>query len=226
MVSFMDLIFLTVLVAFIVARLYSVFGSNGENKNIRVVFKSLDKDLDKDLEKKLVENITQVVQEGKDIDSLATVVNIESLSDKEKALASVPGFNKANFLRSACRVFEMILQAFNSGNIENIKGLVSKKIWDAFSKVLAERKESNITSEVDFICFDKTEIKDVKLLKNSVKVVVEFISEQVNILKNDKGEVIEGDENFVQKITDVWTFERSLNAKSNNWTLVSTKKPA
>ena len=226
MVSFMDLIFLTVLVAFIVARLYSVFGSNGENKNIRVVFKSLDKDLDKDLEKKLVENITQVVQEGKDIDSLATVVNIESLSDKEKALASVPGFNKANFLRSACRVFEMILQAFNSGNIENIKGLVSKKIWDAFSSVLAERKENNMTSEVDFICFDKTEIKDVKLLKNSVKVVVEFISEQVNILKNDKGEVIEGDENFVQKITDVWTFERSLNAKSNNWTLVSTKKPA
>ena len=166
------------------------------------------------------------MKEGKDIDSLATVVNIENLNDKEKALASVPNFNKANFLRSACRVFEMILQAFNSGNIENIKGLVSKKIWDAFSSVLAERKENNITSEVDFICFDKTEIKDVKLLKNSVKVVVEFISEQVNILKNDKGEVIEGDENFVQKITDVWTFERSLNAKSNNWTLVSTKKPA
>ena len=226
MVSFMDLIFLTVLVAFIVARLYSVFGSNGENKNIRVVFKSLDKDLDKDLEKKIVENITQVVKEGKDIDSLATVVNIENLNDKEKALASVPNFNKANFLRSACRVFEMILQAFNSGNIENIKGLVSKKIWDTFSSVLAERKKNNITSEVDFICFDKTEIKDVKLLKNSVKVVVEFISEQVNILKNDKGEVIEGDENFVQKITDVWTFERSLNAKNNNWTLVSTKKPA
>lgn len=226
MVSVFDLIFLTVLVAFIITRLYSVFGTHGENKNVRVVFKSLDKEVDKDLEKKIVENISQVIQEGKDIDSLATVVNIEEFSDSEKALAAVPNFNKTNFLRSACRVFEMILQAFNSGNIENIRGLVSKKIWDAFNSVLTERKENNITSEVDFICFDKTEIKDVKLLKNSVKVVVEFISEQVNILKNDKGEVIEGDENFVQKITDVWTFERSLNAKSNNWTLVSTKKPA
>ena len=55
---------------------------------------------------------------------------------------------------------------------------------------------------------------------------MEFISEQVNILKNDKGEVIEGDENFVQKITDVWTFERALNAKNNQWILVSTKKGA
>ena len=61
-------------------------------------------------------------------------------------------------------------------------------------------------------------------MKNSVKIVVEFVSEQVNLLKNADGEIIEGDENFVQKITDVWTFERYLNAKNNNWVLVSTKK--
>ena len=97
MVSVFDLIFLTVLVAFIITRLYSVFGTHGENKNVRVVFKSLDKEVDKDLEKKIVENISQVIQEGKDIDSLATVVNIEEFSDSEKALAAVPNFNKTNF---------------------------------------------------------------------------------------------------------------------------------
>ena len=83
-----------------------------------------------------------------------------------------------------------------------------------------------MTSEVDFICFDKKEIKDVRFLKNSIKVVVEFVSEQVNLLRNAQGEVVEGDENFVQKITDVWTFERIVNAKNNNWVLVSTKKTA
>jgi predicted lipid-binding transport protein (Tim44 family) len=79
---------------------------------------------------------------------------------------------------------------------------------------------------VDFICFDKSEIKDVKILKNSAKIAVEFITEQVNLLRNAEGKVIEGDENFIQKITDVWTFERSLNAQSNKWLLVSTKKSA
>jgi predicted lipid-binding transport protein (Tim44 family) len=64
------------------------------------------------------------------------------------------------------------------------------------------------------------------MLKNSVKIIVDFDSEQINILKNADGEVVEGDENFVQNITDVWTFERSLNAKSKNWLLVSTKKSA
>ena len=83
-----------------------------------------------------------------------------------------------------------------------------------------------MSAEIEFIGFDKTEIKNVKFLKNSVKITVEFNSEQINILKDCKGEVLEGDENFVQKITDIWTFERSLNAKNNNWILVSTKKNA
>ena len=111
-------------------------------------------------------------------------------------------------------------------NIENIKGLVSKKIWTAFNTVIDFRKENHITSEVDFICFNKSEIKDVKLLKNSIKITVEFESEQINILKDADGQVIEGDENFVQNITDVWTFERLFDAKNKNWTLVSTKKGA
>ena len=138
----------------------------------------------------------------------------------------IPDFNKDNFMRGACRVFEVVLHAFNSGNITGIKNLLGKKIWDALNQTINFRKENNITSEVDFICFDKSEIKDVKLLKNSAKIAVEFVSEQINILKNSEGEVIEGDENFVQKITDIWTFERALNAKNNQWVLVSTKKSA
>ena len=130
------------------------------------------------------------------------------------------------FLQGAGKVFELVLQAFSKGDLQPVKDLISKKVFEAFNNTLAERKENNMTSEVDFICFDKKEIKDVRFLKNSIKVVVEFVSEQVNLLRNAQGEVVEGDENFVQKITDVWTFERIVNAKNNNWVLVSTKKTA
>lgn len=221
MVSFVDIIFLAILAVFVISRLYGAFGSQPEKK-VKVIIKQVDKDT----EAKIVEDLTQIIREsnkGNDIDNIA---DFENLSEQDKILHKMNGFNKENFLHSACRVFEMVLQAFNSGNIENIKGLVSKKIWNAFNQVLNFRKENNITSEVDFICFKKSEIKDVKLLKNSVKITVEFESEQINLLKDAAGHIIEGDENFVQKITDVWTFERLFNAKNNNWTLVSTKKGA
>lgn len=220
--SFIDIVFLMILVAFIITRLYSVFGSNGSEEKVRVIIKPIDKNA----EKKLMENISKVIKESKSSDNKENIVDFDSLSEPEKSLARIPNFNKENFMRGACRVFEVVLQAFSSGNISEIKDLVSKKIWDAFNQIIASRKENNMTSEVDFICFDKSEIKEVKLLKNSAKVVVEFVSEQINILRNEKGEVIEGDENFVQKITDIWTFERTLNAKNNKWVLVSTKKSA
>lgn len=220
MVSFVDIIFLTILAVFIISRLYSTFGSHSE-KNIKVIIKPIDKDT----EAKIVEDLTQIINNNKE-ENKSDVIDFENLSEQDKQLYKIKGFNKEKFLYSACRVFEMVLQSFNSGNIENIKDLVSKKIWNAFNQVINLRKKNKITSEVDFICFNKSEIKDVKLLKNGVKIIVEFESEQINILKDAEGQVIEGDENFVQKITDVWTFERLFNAKNKNWILVSTKKGA
>ena len=221
--SFVDIIFLMILVAFIITRLYGVFGSNSNEEKIRFVVKPMDKEA----EKKLMDNIAKVIKESKqEQEKECETVNFENLSELDKNLMKIPDFNKDNFMRGACRVFEVVLHAFNSGNITGIKNLLSKKIWDALNQTINFRKENNITSEVDFICFDKSEIKDVKLLKNSAKIAVEFVSEQINILKNSEGEVIEGDENFVQKITDIWTFERALNAKNNQWVLVSTKKSA
>lgn len=204
-----DLILLFIAVAFVAARLYSVFGKDDNTKNIRVVLRPVNKN-----DKTVDDDTVQIVKTHKDVDKTAA----ESETDEE--------FNKEAFLNGARKVFELILQAFNKGELTSVKELLNKKVYDAFNSVLAERKEQNITSEVDFICFDKSEVKDVKFLKNSIKVVVEFVSEQVNLLRNAQGEVVEGDENFVQKITDVWTFERMINAKNNNWVLVSTKKTA
>ena len=203
-----DLIFLFVLVAFLAVRLDGVFGKGEDGKNVRVILKPVNKN------------------DGDAVNNVVQIVKAQEAVDKNAALKDEAEFNKEMFLQGARKVFELILQAFSKGELSQIRELVNKKVYEAFDSALAERKEKNMTSEVDFICFDKSEIKDVKFLKNSIKVVVEFVSEQVNLLRNAQGEVVQGDENFVQKITDVWTFERMVNAKNNNWVLVSTKKTA
>ena len=168
-----DLILLFIAVAFVAARLYSVFGKDDNTKNIRVVLRPVNKN-----DKTVDDDTVQIVKTHKDVDKTAA----ESETDEE--------FNKEAFLNGARKVFELILQAFNKGELTSVKELLNKKVYDAFNSVLAERKEQNITSEVDFICFDKSEVKDVKFLKNSIKVVVEFVSEQVNLLRNAQGEVV------------------------------------
>jgi predicted lipid-binding transport protein (Tim44 family) len=218
-----DIIFLVIVVAFILTRLYNVFGSHAEEKKVRVVVKSVNKET----EEQIMREISEALNEKQDATpKTVSPADLANMSEQDKLLARIPAFDKQGFINGANKVFELVLTAFNSGNMESVKELISKKILTAFNEVIAQRKAQNMTSEVDFICFDKSEIKDVKILKNSAKIAVEFITEQVNLLRNAEGKVIEGDENFIQKITDVWTFERSLNAQSNKWLLVSTKKSA
>lgn len=218
-----DIIFLVIVVAFIFTRLYNIFGSHAEEKKVRVVVKSVNKET----EEQIMREISDALNEKQDATpKTVSPADLANMSEQDKLLTKIPAFDKQGFINGANKVFELVLTAFNSGNMESVKELISKKILTAFNEVIAQRKAQNMTSEVDFICFDKSEIKDVKILKNSAKIAVEFITEQVNLLRNAEGKVIEGDENFIQKITDVWTFERSLNAQSNKWLLVSTKKSA
>ena len=211
MVSLMDIIVLTLLVAFIVKRLYAVFGTNPKKDKMRIIIKTNDPQI-----------------KDKVLEAFAEINNNSNISVPENTdiTSKIPNFNKNSFLAGAKRVFELVLAAFNSGKLDGIKNLVSSKIFNALNLAVEKRNADNFSSEVDFIGFDSAEIKNVKLLKNSVKIVVNFVSQQVNILKDKDGNVVLGDENFVQKISDTWTFERPLNDVSNSWTLVSTKKSA
>ena len=146
-------------------------------------------------------------------------------NETDKTLAQIPGFDKETFLNGAKRAFEIIVTAFSKGDVETLEMLVNKNLFKKFQEIIASREAEGITSENDFIGFDKAEIISAKINKNNVaKIVVEFVSEQVNLLKNRLGEVIEGDENYIQNITDVWTFEKTLTSSNPNWLLVSTKK--
>lgn len=214
MISGVDIIFLTVLVVFIFTRLFTVLGTKDDDDG--VVINMSGEESKKEDSRKVAEAVSE---DGK---CLVYAQKKGETAEKKET----DSFNKEAFLKGACQVFEMTLKAFSEGNLTAVKDLLSKKVYKAFSEALDLRKEKNMTSEVDFICFDKKEVKDVKYLEDKVKVIVEFISEQINILRDADGNVVEGDENFVQKITDVWTFERLINANNSNWLLVSTKKTA
>ena len=149
----------------------------------------------------------------------------ENLSESEKALQKIPGFNRDKFLNSAKKAFEIIVTSFAKGDVKTLETLVSKNLLKKFKEIIGKRQEEGISAETDFIGFDEAVIADAKIDKNDlVKISVKFVSEQVNILRGKDGEVIEGDENFIQSITDVWTFERSLHATTPAWLLSSTKK--
>lgn len=211
MSGYLDIIFLLVLVVFIFTRLKNVLGTGAEDTKVIMLNKEQFEKIYKEV-KKTVEDVEETP-------------DFEKLTPLERDLAKIPNFNKSGFIAGAQKAFEMILSAFSKGDSASLSKLVNKELLKKFEKVIKEREDQGITAETDLIGFVETEVESVKFTEDErVNLVVKFVSEQVNLLKNAEGEVIEGDENYVQKISDIWTFEKSLNPKVNNWQLCSTKK--
>ena len=205
--AYIDIIFWLIIAAIVFLRLRSLLGTRPENAKVIVITKD-----------KVSELIKIAKEEEKKEEQIIPLDGVDAV------LAEIPDFNKAAFLRGAQRAFEVIIKAFAEGDTETLGANTTKKTFKKFCDIIDARKSEGQTAETDFIGMDKAEIIDAKLSKNTAKIVVNFISEQVNLLKNADGEIIQGDENFVQTIDDVWTFERDLNKHSNIWLLSSTKK--
>ena len=131
-------------------------------------------------------------------------------------------FDKDDFLKGASNAYETIVTNFENGNKEALKPLLSSDVMDSFSSVIDERNSKSESVEFNFIGIEKSEIVHKDLKKNPMEVSVRFISEMITCIKNNKDEVISGSLNQVQKITDVWTFEKNQKSKGSNWLLVAT----
>jgi predicted lipid-binding transport protein (Tim44 family) len=64
-----------------------------------------------------------------------------------------------------------------------------------------------------------------KMESSRARVTVRFKSEQINLLKDVEGKIVEGDPQTAEEVVDLWTFERDTASSDPNWTLVETRTP-
>ena len=226
MSQYLDIIILLVVVVLIFQKLKTLLGTRPDMEERNIAETKATKLIDiinKELEQ-TEEKLSEIKKEETKNQQTTTEEKTE-LSETDKALLLIPNFNKENFINSAKKAFELIVTSFSKGDVKTLEMLVNLKLFKKFQEVINQRQNNGITSETDFIGFDSAEITHAEITKNDIaKITVKFISEQVNLLRNKEGEVIEGDEQYIQNITDVWTFERALTSTSPNWLLASTKK--
>lgn len=215
----LDILILLLVIAVVFQKLWSILGTR-PTETRPISKESAEKIFDILMKENLKHSQKNTVNGGE--------LNAESsseLTETEKVLRQIPRFNQESFLNGAKRAFEIIITSFASGDTTTLKTLVGKNLVKKFDEIIKQRKADGITAETDFVGFNSAEIINAKIDdKSNAQIAVRFVSEQANVLKDAAGNVIEGDENFIQSITDIWTFEKSINATSPNWILVSTKK--
>ncbi len=221
----LDIIILLVAVVLIFQKLRSLLGTRPDEEVTRIRISDENAARIFDMIAKEAEKQQLTARTAAEGFSGTAEEETEELSDTDKILTNIPDFSKERFLTGAKRAFEIIICAFSQGDTETLENLVSPQLIKKFQEIIEDRRAQGITAETDLIGFEQAEIVNADVdEENNAKITVKFVSDQVNLLRNKDNEVIQGDENFIQNITDIWTFERCLTSVNPNWLLVSTKK--
>ena len=130
---------------------------------------------------------------------------------------------KNDFLKGARIAYERIITDFASGNLKNIKSLLSKKVFDQFNEALKERKKSGYISKTIFIGVNSALIKEHQQINNILEVTVDFISEIISCVKDNNNKIISGDTEKSKKVFDTWKFSKNSRSNNPNWLLTDTQ---
>ncbi len=216
-----DLIFFVVVAAFLILRLRSVLGRRtGNEKKPKDVFMYQDTTFD-DVKSKNIES-----RKNSNLKTFKNEINRKNLSG-DKALEKIRFYDKTfspkKFLSGAKKAYEIIIESYASGEIDKIKKLLELQVFSTFSKKVNLRKKNKQTLDHTLVSIKSADIEKVDLKETIVDIVVKFVSEQVNLLKNKKGKIIEGNNDYIEDHIDYWTFTKDLKSSNPNWKLVVTK---
>lgn len=154
--------------------------------------------------------------------------HVEDGSLSAKALAAMkmaePGFGVSDFLEGARGAYELILMAFEKGDLSEVDTFLSDDVQETFQSVINSREEQGLTVEASFVGLREISLKEAKFDRASSEgeVSVKFVGELTSVVKNSEGEIVEGNPNEIKRQRDVWTFARRMGADDPNWQLVAT----
>ena len=166
-----------------------------------------------------------VIEGGPDLD---ITDHVEEGSDSAKALAAMkrtdPSFDVSEFLGGARGAYEMILMAFENGDLDTIVPFISEDVYEAFASVVDDRQRQGLTIDAKFIGISDMTLVEAEFDEVSKEgdVTIRFKSELTSIVRDNGGDVIEGSESEIKRQKDTWTFSRKMDANDPNWRLVAT----
>ncbi|MDM7931710.1 Tim44/TimA family putative adaptor protein [Tabrizicola sp.] len=167
----------------------------------------------------------EVIEGGADRD---IVDHVPEGSDAARALSAMkqaePSFAVTPFLQGARSAYEMILMAYERGDLDSIRDFLADDVEASFAEAIAAREAQGLTVDASFVGMKELVLHDATFNRESGmgEISVRFVGEQTYVVRNKAGEIVEGSPREIKKSRDIWTFARHMGSDDPNWQLVAT----
>ncbi len=214
--SLIQLLVLAGIAIFLILKLRSVLGTRDGFEKPPIPLEDVRPRVRRDFE---------VIEGGPDRD---ITDHVPEASDAARALAEMkkaePSFTVGPFLQGARGAYEMILTAFEKGELDRIRPFLSDDVEASFAEAIAQREKDGLTVEASFLGIKELVLQDATFTPESrfAEITVRFVADQTYVVRNKAGEIVEGSPREVKKTRDSWTFARQMGSDDPNWQLVAT----
>ena len=141
----------------------------------------------------------------------------------EKIRSHDHNFTFPTFVDGAEYAYGMILNAFWQGDLKTLRNFLSRDVFNQFENAISEMKDNghvfhNNVNDVELI-----ELEEASIDGSMAEITLRFKSHMTIAIKDEEENIIEGDEEKVVTVIDLWTFGRDVKRGDPNWTLVATR---
>lgn len=167
----------------------------------------------------------EVIEGGPDRDITDHVAEDSAAANALAAMkAAEPSFMVGEFLSGARSAYEMILMAFEKGDMEQIRPFLGDDVFETFSEVVDTREEQGLSVDAQFVGVRETKLVSAEFDEKTREgeITVRFVGELTSVVRDKDGEIVEGNPNEIKRQKDVWTFARPMGTNDPNWQLVAT----
>ncbi|MEO6301208.1 MAG: Tim44/TimA family putative adaptor protein [Paracoccaceae bacterium] len=166
----------------------------------------------------------EVIEGGPDRDITDNTADPAATAALAAMKAAEPSFNVTDFLKGARQAYEMILMAFDKGDLAQIKPFLGEDVLATFTAAINDRENQGLKIESTF-----AGVRDMALTEatydpatKTAEIAVRYTGELYRTVRDKSGTVVEGGPSAIVRQRDTWTFSRRMGVNDPNWQLSAT----
>jgi predicted lipid-binding transport protein (Tim44 family) len=220
--QYVDLIFLGLIAAFVALRLRSMLGK-GTGIDPRDIWKQATRETVTDKKPAATERERPVRKAAPEEEAAEAQQLSPTVASGLKAIrAADTSFSSADFISGAKLAFEWVVDAFAKGDRDKLRMLLSDERFQHFAEALEARSKDGLKHESTLVSILAADITEAQMQGTRAHLTMQFTSEQVSVARDKEGKVVSGDTSAIEKVIDVWTFERDTSSRDPNWKITAT----
>lgn len=149
--------------------------------------------------------------------------NLSSGEGVEAIVKADPYFSQQSFMQGAENAYRMILDNFARGDMDQLKPLLGYDMASSFSDAIRDRRKAGEELSITLVEISRVDLLRAWVSEGVASIVVEYHSTQIRVLRDEAGNILDGESEEPETFVDQWTFERDVTTDNPNWLLTETQ---